>query len=172
METKVSLTRSQDPANYPNPEPRSAHSPKHSFLMISFIIILPSMLRLSKSCLSIRFPYQFPVCITHLPHACHMSRPSHSSGLDQTKNYKVCSSRSFCLCSLFNSSLNSSILGPNTWVDNLLTFSRLMTYMYVIPHRKPPDVAFYIFIQQIYVLNILNMLHTLRFFLFKMPFIS
>ena len=30
----------------------------------------------------------------------------------------------------------------------------------------------YIFIQQIYVLNILNVLHTLRFFLFKMPFIS
>ena len=54
----------------------------------------------------------------------------------------------------------------------ILTFSRLMTYMYVIPHRKPPDVAFYIFIQQIHVLNILNMLHTLRFFLFKMLFIS
>ena len=30
----------------------------------------------------------------------------------------------------------------------------------------------YIFIQQIYILNILNMVHTLRFFLFKMPFIS
>ena len=30
----------------------------------------------------------------------------------------------------------------------------------------------YIFIQQIHVLNILNMLHTLCFFLFKMPFIS
>jgi hypothetical protein len=29
-----------------------------------------------------------------------------------------------------------------------------------------------LFIQQIYVLNILNMLHTLRLFLFKMPFIS
>ena len=29
-----------------------------------------------------------------------------------------------------------------------------------------------LFIQQIYVLNILNMLHTLCFFLFKMPFIS
>jgi len=52
-----------------------------------------------------------------------------------------------------------------------LTFSRLMTYIYVVPHRKPPDVAFYIFIQQIYVLNILNMLQTLSFFLFKMPFI-
>jgi len=36
-----------------------------------------------------------------------------------------------------------------------------------------PDAAFYIFIQRIYVLNILNMLHNLRFFfLFKMPFIS
>ena len=44
--------------------------------------------------------------------------------------------------------------------------------LYVVPHRWPPDAAFYIFIQQIYVLNILNMLHTLRFFLFKMPFIS
>ena len=33
-------------------------------------------------------------------------------------------------------------------------------------------VAFYIFIQQIYVLNILNVVHTLRFFLFKMQFVS
>jgi len=32
--------------------------------------------------------------------------------------------------------------------------------------------AFYIFIQQIYVLNILNMVYTLRFFLFKMQFVS
>ena len=33
-------------------------------------------------------------------------------------------------------------------------------------------VAFYIFIQQIYVLNILNTVYTLRFFLFKMRFVS
>jgi len=33
-------------------------------------------------------------------------------------------------------------------------------------------VALYIFIQQIYVLNILNMVYTLRFSLFKMQFIS
>jgi len=33
-------------------------------------------------------------------------------------------------------------------------------------------VAFYIFIQQIYILNILNMIYTLRFFLFKMQFVS
>jgi hypothetical protein len=45
-------------------------------------------------------------------------------------------------------------------------------YIYVVPHRQPPDVAFNIFSQQIYVLNILNMLHILRFFLFKMPFVS
>jgi len=33
-------------------------------------------------------------------------------------------------------------------------------------------VAFYIFIQQIYVLNILNMIYTLRIFLLKMQFVS
>ena len=32
--------------------------------------------------------------------------------------------------------------------------------------------AFYIFIQQIQVLNILNVVYTLRFFLFKMQFVS
>ena len=57
---------------------------------------------------------------------------------------------------------------------------------YVLNPLKPNDLyigrtapltfrrcILYIFIQQIYVLNILNMLHNLRFFpLFKMPFIS
>jgi len=33
-------------------------------------------------------------------------------------------------------------------------------------------VSFYIFIQQIYVLNILNMVYSVRFFLFKMQFVS
>jgi hypothetical protein len=32
----------------------------------------------------------------------------------------------------------------------ILIFSRLMTYICVVPHRLPPDVEFYIFIQQIY----------------------
>ena len=57
----------------------------------------------------------------------------------------------------------------------MLTFSRLMTYIYIYICRTAlltSSVAFHIFIQQIYVLNILNMLHTLRFFLFKMLFIS
>jgi len=34
------------------------------------------------------------------------------------------------------------------------------------------NVAFYIFIQQIQVLNILNMVYTLRFLIFKMQFVS
>ena len=54
----------------------------------------------------------------------------------------------------------------------------------VFNHLKPNDpyrgriapltskVAFYIFIQQIQVLNILNVVYTLRFFLFKMQFVS
>jgi hypothetical protein len=39
-------------------------------------------------------------------------------------------------------------------------------------HRYPPNTPFYVFFQKISVLNFLNMLHTLRIFLFKMPFIS
>jgi hypothetical protein len=34
------------------------------------------------------------------------------------------------------------------------------------------NISFYIFIQPIYVLNILNIVYTLRFFLFKMQFVS
>ena len=41
-------------------------------------------------------------------------------------------------------------------------------------HTAPltSKVTFYIFIQQTYVLNILNIVYTLRFFLFKMQFVS
>jgi len=38
-----------------------------------------------------------------------------------------------------------------------------MTLIMVVPHRKPLNVTFYIFIQQIQVLNILNILYTLLF---------
>jgi hypothetical protein len=33
-------------------------------------------------------------------------------------------------------------------------------------HRYPPNTPFYIFFKKIYVLNFLNMLHTLRYFFF------
>ena len=62
--------------------------------------------------------------------------------------------------------------------EKCLNFSRLMTYIYIYIYicrtaaLTSRCCILYIFIQQIYVLNILNKLHTLRFFLFKMPFIS
>ena len=58
---------------------------------------------------------------------------------------------------------------PLKWLINLLTPN--VNYS----GRTAPltsKVAFYIFIQQIYVLNILNMVYTLLFFLFKMQFVS
>ena len=45
-----------------------------------------------------------------------------------------------------------------------LTVWCLTTHIWAVPHRWPPNVAFYIFIQQIQVLNILNMLYTLHLF--------
>ena len=47
-----------------------------------------------------------------------------------------------------------------------------MTPIVVVPHRYPLNIAVYIFIQQIQVLNILNMVYILRLFLFKMQFVS
>jgi len=48
--------------------------------------------------------------------------------------------------------------------DLYLTLWCLTTPIVVVPHRQPLNIAFYIFIQQIPVLNILNMVYTLRFF--------
>jgi hypothetical protein len=53
-----------------------------------------------------------------------------------------------------------------------LTFRLLMTTIVDVPQPLTSKVAFYIFIQQIQVPNILNMVYTVRFFLFKMQFVS
>ena len=45
-----------------------------------------------------------------------------------------------------------------------LTLWRLKTPIVIVPHRQPLNVAFYVFIRQIQVLNILNMVYTVRFF--------
>jgi len=52
---------------------------------------------------------------------------------------------------------------------NLLTPNINYSWRTAPPTSK---VSFYIFIQQIKVLSILNMVYTLRFFLFKMQFVS
>jgi len=67
--------------------------------------------------------------------------------------------------------LNPAVYERNTklWVVNLLTPN--VNYSC----RTAPltsKVAFYIFIQQIDLLNILNMIYTVSFFLFKMQFVS
>ena len=53
-----------------------------------------------------------------------------------------------------------------------LTFRLLMSTIFDVPQPLTSKVAFYIFIQQIQVPNILNMVYTVRFFLFKMQFVS
>jgi len=60
-------------------------------------------------------------------------------------------------------------------INPLPVFFNLLTPNVNYSGRTAPltsKFAFYIFIQQIYVLNILNMVYTLRFFLFKMQFVS
>jgi hypothetical protein len=63
------------------------------------------------------------------------------------------------VCWIYKSMLTLNHLTPNSHFSGR---TALLTYRCRI----------FLFIQQIYVLNILNMLHTLHFFLFKMSFIS
>ena len=60
------------------------------------------------------------------------------------------------------------------YVPYRVVFNPLTPNNYYSGHTAPltSKVAFYVFIQQIHVLNILNMVYTLRFFLFKMQFVS
>jgi hypothetical protein len=53
-----------------------------------------------------------------------------------------------------------------------LTLSVRTGYIYSVASQATSLAPFKIFIQQISIMNILNMLHNLRFSLFKMPFIS
>jgi hypothetical protein len=48
----------------------------------------------------------------------------------------------------------------------------LLTFKNRTSCRYPPNTPFYVIFQQISILNFLNMLHNLRFSLFKMQFIS
>ena len=64
--------------------------------------------------------------------------------------------------------------GPSGKVFRIVSINLLTPNVNYSGRTAPlfSKVAFYIFIQQIYVLNILNMVYTLRFFLFKMQFVS
>ena len=91
-------------------------------------------------------------------------------------------SLSSSLRSFLHCPVTSSLLGPNILLSTLFSHSlslraslNLLTPNVNYSGRTAPltsKVAFYIFIQQIYVLNILNTVYTLRFFLFKMQFVS
>jgi len=71
------------------------------------------------------------------------------------------------LCTVIRHQQNT--MSPTDSNINLLT-PNVNYIWHTIPLTS--KVAFYIFIQQIQVLNILNMVYTLRFFLFKMQFVS
>jgi hypothetical protein len=55
---------------------QSSPRPPILFIEVLFNIILPSPPTSAKWALSFRFPHQSPVCISLLPHKCHM--PAHT----------------------------------------------------------------------------------------------
>jgi len=87
MEPEGSLPLLQDHASCPFPELfQSSPCPPSHFLEIHLNIILPSKLASPKWSLSLRFPYQIPVCTSPRPSTWYMPCPSHSSLCDYLNN--------------------------------------------------------------------------------------
>ena len=65
-------------------------STKHCVHLPSYLfhsnLLNKTLYATSKLTLSLKFPHQNPVCICPLPHTCHITRPSHSSGLYRSSN--------------------------------------------------------------------------------------
>ena len=85
FEWKGLLSLEPSTCPYPEPDYSGPYPPSH-FLKFHFNFFLPSTPGSSKWSLSVRFPYQNPVCTSPLPHVCYMPRPSHSSSYDHLYN--------------------------------------------------------------------------------------
>ena len=96
-------------------------TPSH-FQKIHLNTILPSASGSPQWTLSLRFPYQNPVYATPLPHMRHMPRTSHSSRFyPRTILSVVYRQLSSSLCNFLQSSVTSSLLGPNTLLNTLFS---------------------------------------------------
>ena len=94
------------------------HAPPH-FLKLN--IIFPSTPGSSEWSLSLRFPYQNPVCTSPLPHTCYMPLLHDLiDGIIIGEQYRSLSSS---LCNFLHSPVSSSLLRPNILLRRTLCTS-------------------------------------------------
>jgi len=105
-----------------------------------FSIILPSMPRSTSWSLSLRFPHQYPVYISPLPHMRYIPRPSYFYWSDHPDNIgEEYRSLSFSLCGLLHSTVTSSHLGPTPYSHCIRDgtpkkFCKLLSCLLTVPH--------------------------------------
>jgi hypothetical protein len=72
--------------------------------------------------LPFRFSNQKIVHISHLSHACHVTRPFHSTWCDHPNNIRWrVQVIKFSLCSLLQPPATSPFLGPHSFLSNLFS---------------------------------------------------
>jgi len=141
MEPEGSLRHTQQPATSPSPEPvPSSPCPPWHFLKIYLNVIFTSEHKSSKWSLSLRRPYQNPVSTSPIIHTCYMPRQSHYSWFYHPNNIWW----AVQIINPLNPELNPiwyllALLGAHHFLHvsrirvKLLTFRRLMSYMYGAP---------------------------------------
>ena len=116
------LLHSQVPANCPCPETdQSTPKPPFHFLMIGLNIILPSTPGSSKLLLFLRFPQQNPVYASPLPIYATCPAQPILYLITRTifdKEYRALSS---ALCTFLHSTVTSSLLCPNIFLNSLFS---------------------------------------------------
>ena len=116
------------------------HTPKYQFLKIHLNIIIPSTPGTSNWSLSLKIPYQNPVCTSHLP--IRATWCAHLIFLDfitRTILGEQYRSLSSSLYTILHSPVTSSLLGPNippsTLFSNTLSLLSSLNVSYQVSHH-------------------------------------
>ena len=113
---------------------------------------------------------RFSLRNSRFPSPCHFSAATHSKAtLNHYRGRTAPLTSKSCILYIYSTNIGTEYFKRGI---NSPFFLQIAVCFIIITYLVPVLFTFYIFIQQIQVLNTLNMVYNLRFFLFKMQFVS